>query len=99
MNVRLTKVFAACKQVSGTPAPFSGPSTSDSTVRSSTRWFKFNDGTLFPGPNPRRFFESDREVLHTFSLNPYKDLTSRQGGGGGAMIFRRLGLLVKIGAR
>ena len=39
-----------------------------------TGWFKMNDGNVFPGQSPRRFFESDREILHVF-LSPYEDLT------------------------
>ena len=38
-----------------------------------TGWFKLNDGNTFPGQSPRRFFESDREILRL--LSPYKDLT------------------------
>ena len=34
-------------------------------------WFKLNDASLFPGQRPRRFFESDRENLHTSSMSPY----------------------------
>ena len=34
-------------------------------------WFKLNDASLFPGQRPRRFFESDRETLHTSSMSPY----------------------------
>ena len=31
-----------------------------------TSWLKLNDANLFPGQSSRRFFESDREILHTF---------------------------------
>ena len=36
-------------------------------LRLPTGWFKLNDGNLFPGQSPRRFFESAREILHTTS--------------------------------
>ena len=29
-------------------------------------WFKLNDGNYFPGHSLRRFFESDRAILHVF---------------------------------
>ena len=29
---------------------------------------------LFPGQCLPRFFESDHEILHTYSMNPYGDL-------------------------
>ena len=30
---------------------------------------------LFPEQSPRRFFESDREISHTFSMSPCEDVT------------------------
>ena len=36
---------------------------------------KLNDGNLFPGQSPRRFFESDRDILHTYSMSPHDDPT------------------------
>ena len=47
---------------------------------SSPGWFKLNDGNLFPGQSPRRFFELDRELLHTSSMSRHEDLTQRGGG-------------------
>lgn len=40
-----------------------------------TGWFKLNDGKLFSGQSPRRFLGSNREIVHTSSMCPYKDLT------------------------
>ena len=31
----------------------------------------FNDGNVFPGQSPRRFFDSDRELLHASSISRY----------------------------
>ena len=47
-----------------------------STYISGTGWFKLKDGHLFPGQSPRRFFEWDRENLHTTSRSPYEGLTN-----------------------
>ena len=58
-------------------------------------WFKLKDGKLFPGQSPRRFFESDREHLHTSSMSPYEDLTELFFF---CMIFRRLRVFGKIGS-
>ena len=33
------------------------------------------NGKLFPGRSPRRFFVSDREILHTSCMSPEEDLT------------------------
>ena len=38
-------------------------------LQTCTGWFKLNDGKLFPGQSPRRFFfESDREILYAHSV-------------------------------
>ena len=41
-----------------------------------TGWFKLHDGNLFPGQSPRRFFESDPEILKTSFMSHYQDLTN-----------------------
>ena len=38
-----------------------------------TGWYGLNDGNLFPGQSPRRFFESDHEILRTSSMSPYEE--------------------------
>ena len=42
-----------------------------------TGWLKLkvDNGNVFPGQRQRHFFESDREILRTFSMSPYEDLT------------------------
>ena len=52
---------------------------SSCTLVHNTGWFKLHDGKLFPGQSPRRCFESDRTIMHTFSISPYEDLTLRGG--------------------
>ena len=56
----------------------------NSEQKTRTGWFKLNDGNLFIGQSPRRFFDSDREFLHT-SSKPLRIryLTFFFWGGGG----------------
>ena len=61
----------------------------DMLIRCITGWFRLNDGKIFPGQSPRRFFESDSEILHMSPVSLYEDLST---------VFRQLILFGKFGA-